>query len=176
MTGCRQTTPRPKKMPDRLPPSKGLPAGCGCRHRAGRPGQRHQLRKEIHRRWPARLTERQLPLAEKPTGSPCGGTERIVRKKTPHTVNQAIAMIFEQTGVRLKHTACQTFLKKIGMKCRRCGLMPGKALDDAKHRQALQEFHDNQLQPRLDEAKQGQRTVLFVDAAHFVMGAFLGMV
>ncbi len=62
------------------------------------------------------------------------------------------------------------------MKCRRCGLMPGKALDDAKQQQAQQEFHDNQLQPRLDEAKQGKRTVLFVDAAHFVMGAFLGMV
>jgi hypothetical protein len=85
-------------------------------------------------------------------------------------------MIFQQTGIRLKHSACQTFLKKIGMKCRRCGLMPGKALDDAKQRQAQQEFHDNQLQPRLDEAKQGKRTVLFVDAAHFVMGAFLGMV
>ena len=28
----------------------------------------------------------------------------------------------------------------------------------------------------MDEAKKGQRTVLFVDAAHFVMGAFLGMV
>ena len=31
-------------------------------------------------------------------------------------------------------------------------------------------------QPILDEAKQGKRTALFVDAAHFVMGAFLGMV
>ncbi|MGZ4968222.1 MAG: hypothetical protein ACXV8O_14240 [Methylobacter sp.] len=45
-------------------------------------------------------------------------------------------MIFEQTGVRLKHSACQAFLKKIGMKCRRCGLMPGKALDDGKQQQA----------------------------------------
>lgn len=39
-----------------------------------------------------------------------------------------------------------------------------------------QTFHDTPLQPRLNEAKQGRRTVLFVDAAHFVMGAFLGMV
>jgi hypothetical protein len=85
-------------------------------------------------------------------------------------------MIFEQTGVRLKPTACQAFLKKVGMKCRRCSLMPGKVLDDAKQWQAQQAFHDNQLQSRLDEAKQGKRTVLFVDAAHFVMGAFLGMV
>src|SRR5664280_1158095 len=54
--------------------------------------------------------------------------------------------------------------------------MIDKAMEDDKQRQAQQEFHDNQLQPLLDEAKQGKRTVLFVDAAHFVMGAFLGMV
>ena len=48
-------------------------------------------------------------------------------------------------------------------------------MEDNKQRQAQQEFHDQQLQPTLDAAKQGKRTVLFVDAAHFVMGAFLGM-
>jgi hypothetical protein len=42
-------------------------------------------------------------------------------------------------------------------------------------RKAQQEFPDNKLQPLLEEAKQDKRTVLFVDAAHFVMGAFLGM-
>ena len=62
------------------------------------------------------------------------------------------------------------------MKCRRCGVVPGKTMDDDKQRQAQQEFHDQQLQTTLDEAKQGKHTVLFVDAAHFVMGAFLGMV
>jgi transposase len=36
------------------------------------------------------------------------------------------------------------------------------------------EFLENKLQPRLEEAQQGQRTVLFVDAAHFVYGPFLG--
>jgi len=35
-------------------------------------------------------------------------------------------------------------------------------------------FLDNQLSPRLEEAKRGRRTVLFVDAAHFVFGPFLG--
>jgi transposase len=30
-----------------------------------------------------------------------------------------------------------------------------------------------ELEPRLDEAKEGKRKVLFVDAAHFVMGSFL---
>jgi len=35
-------------------------------------------------------------------------------------------------------------------------------------------FLDDKLQPRLQEAKQGKRTVLYVDAAHFVYGPFLG--
>lgn len=30
--------------------------------------------------------------------------------------------------------------------------------------------------PRLQEAKEGKRAVFFVDAAHFVLGAFLGYV
>ena len=102
--------------------------------------------------------------------------KELFEKQAPHTVNQAIEIIFEETGVRLKHSACQSFLKKIGMKCRRCGLVPGKAMDDEKQCEAQQVFHDQKLQPLLDEAKQGKRTVLFVDAAHFVMGAFLGMV
>jgi transposase len=102
--------------------------------------------------------------------------KELFKKELPHTVNQAIEMIDKETGVRLKPSACRAFLKKMGMKCRRCGVVPGKAMEDDKQRQAQQEFHDNQLQPILDEAKQGKRTVLFVDAAHFVMGAFLGMV
>jgi transposase len=35
-------------------------------------------------------------------------------------------------------------------------------------------FLDNELSPRLEEAKRGRRTVLFVDAAHFIYGPFLG--
>ena len=102
--------------------------------------------------------------------------KELFKNQAPHTVNQAIEMIDKETGVVLKPSACREFLRKIGMKCRRCGVVPGKAMDDDKQRQAQQEFHDQQLQPTLDEAKQGKRTVLFVDAAHFVMGAFLGMV
>jgi hypothetical protein len=102
--------------------------------------------------------------------------KELFKEQLPHTVNQAIEMIDKETGIRLKPSACRAFLKKMGMKCRRCGVVPGKAMVDDKQRQAQQEFHDNRLMPYLDEAKQGKRTVLFVDAAHFVMGAFLGMV
>jgi len=33
---------------------------------------------------------------------------------------------------------------------------------------------EKDLEPRLAESKEGKRTVFFVDAAHFVMGSFLG--
>jgi transposase len=36
------------------------------------------------------------------------------------------------------------------------------------------DFLDNELQPRLEQAKRGRRTALFVDAAHFVFGPYLG--
>jgi hypothetical protein len=41
-------------------------------------------------------------------------------------------MIFDTTGIRLKHSACREDLKKIGLKFRRTGLVPGKALNDDK--------------------------------------------
>jgi len=100
----------------------------------------------------------------------------LFNQQAPHTISQAIKMINKETNVCLKPSACRAFLKKIGMKCRRCGLVPGKAMDDEKQRQAQNEFHDHQLKSALDQAKKGKGTILFVDAAHFVMGAFLGMV
>lgn len=114
----------------------------------------------------------------KPEGRLDGHAERlnkVFEASPPHTVNQAIAVVERETGVRLKPSACRAFLRKLGLKCRRCGRVPGKAPGDEKQLQAQQAFHDGELQPRLEEAKQGKRTVLFVDAAHFVMGAFLGV-
>lgn len=36
------------------------------------------------------------------------------------------------------------------------------------------EFLEKEIQPRLDEAREGSRQVLFMDAAHFVLAPFLG--
>jgi len=44
----------------------------------------------------------------------------------------------------------------------------------AKHVADQALFHDQPLQPRLDAALAGEGHVFFVDAAHFVFGAFLG--
>ena len=47
--------------------------------------------------------------------------------------------------------------------------MPAKA-DPEKQA----DFLKNELEPRLEEAKSGRRSVLFVDAAHFIHGPYLG--
>jgi transposase len=62
----------------------------------------------------------------------------------------------------------------LGLKYRRTGavpLPPNKTIDEHVATQA--EFRRDQLDPVLAEAEAGRRTVLFVDAAHFVRGAFL---
>jgi len=57
------------------------------------------------------------------------------------------------------------------LRWRKVGSIPAKADVEAQ-----QQFLETHLQPRLDQAIKGQRTVLFVDAAHFVWGPFLGYV
>lgn len=48
---------------------------------------------------------------------------------------------------------------------------PKKKLEE--HVAEQKKFHDEELQPRLDAAKNGDGHVFFVDAAHFVFGTFL---
>ena len=59
--------------------------------------------------------------------------------------------------------------KKNGFNCRKTGPIPAKADPVAQ-----QHFLETALTPVLDEAQAGQRHVFFVDAAHFVLGAWLG--
>ncbi len=49
---------------------------------------------------------------------------------------------------------------------------PRSTLEEHVKKQA--EFRENQLEPRLAEARQGKRQLYFVDAAHFVFAPFLG--
>lgn len=50
-------------------------------------------------------------------------------------------------------------------------LPPKKTIDE--HRQAQAEFLRDELEPVLAQARVEQRSVFFVDAAHFVQGSFL---
>ena len=92
-------------------------------------------------------------------------------KHPPGTINEAIEKIEELTGIRRSPTQVRKFLKSMGMRCLKVGFIPGKAEPEVQ-----EEYKREKLEPRLSEAKQGKRAVFFVDAAHFVMGAFLGLV
>ncbi|MDD5321390.1 MAG: hypothetical protein PHD43_12390 [Methylococcales bacterium] len=75
------------------------------------------------------------------------------------------------TEIKPALSACRDFMRKhLGMKCRKMGVVPSKADPDKQ-----KAFLHGKLEPLLEEKKQGKRRVFFVDAAHFVMGAFLGL-
>jgi transposase len=101
--------------------------------------------------------------------------EAYFKEHPPRTVAEAQRAIKEQTGIERSPTQIQAFMKRLGMKCRKVGYVPGRAANPDK--QAEQEaFKIQELEPRLAEAKAGKRRVLFMDAAHFVLGACLSMV
>lgn len=101
--------------------------------------------------------------------------ETYFKEHPPRTVAEAQQVIQEQTGIERSPTQIQAFLKRLGMKCRKVGYVPGHAATPEK--QAEQEiFKTQQLEPRLTEAQAGKRRVLFLDAADFVLGAYLSMV
>lgn len=109
-----------------------------------------------------------------PTSSLLPHQEQIkshFQSQPPHTVAEAAHEIGKLTGIRLSLSACRDFLRnRLGMRCRKMGVIPSKA--DPEKQEA---FLNDKLQPLLKEEQQGKRKVFFVDAAHFVMGAFLGM-
>lgn len=95
--------------------------------------------------------------------------EKHFKENLPATINQASNLIVEQTGIKRSPSQVRSFLLKLGLKCRKVGMIPAKA--DVE-KQA--EFLAQQLEPRLKQAQAGQRKVFFVDAAHFVLSPFLG--
>lgn len=101
--------------------------------------------------------------------------EAYFKEHPPRTTAEAQQIIREQTGIERSPTQVQAFMKRLGMKCRKVGYVPGRAANPDK--QAEQEaFQTQQVEPRLEEAQAGKRAVLYMDAAHFVHGAYLGMV
>jgi transposase len=83
----------------------------------------------------------------------------------------AVKRIESLTGIRLSESQARRFMKSIGMKARKACPVPGKV-----DPQLQLEFYTHELLPKLKQARNGERKVFFVDAAHFVMGAFLGMI
>lgn len=93
------------------------------------------------------------------------------REHPPASINEAIDGIRELTGLSRSPTQVRTFLKaKCGMRRLKTGTLPAKGDPDVQ-----EAFKKKELEPRLAEAKDGKRAVFFVDAAHFVFGAFVAM-
>ncbi len=108
----------------------------------------------------------------KPTSDliPFTGTlENHFRQQPPATIKEAAARIEEITGIKRGLTQVRKFLLSLGLKRRKTGFIPAKA-DVEKQKM----FLENELEPRLKEAREGKRKLFFVDAAHFVFAPFLG--
>lgn len=92
-------------------------------------------------------------------------------KKPPACAKEAQEAIEKQTGIKRSEGRIRQYLKKIGLKKRKVGMVPGKAKEEEQEK-----FKKEELKPRLEEAKEGKRVVIFVDAAHFVLQPFLGYI
>lgn len=96
--------------------------------------------------------------------------EAYFREHPPASIKEAMAKIEELTGIKRSETPIRHFLKSMGMKLRKVGMIPAKAdLDEQE------QFKQEKLTPMLEEAKVGTRKVFSVDAAHFVLAPFLGL-
>lgn len=87
------------------------------------------------------------------------------------TASEGGARIEELTGVKLSDSQVGRIMRRLGMRYQKSAAVPGKCDPQMQF-----DFLQEELLPRLQEARNGERRVFFVDAAHFVMGAFLGMV
>lgn len=99
------------------------------------------------------------------------GIEQLFREQPPKSSRQAAWMIEELTGEKLSCEEVRRFMHRIGMKPRMTGHVPAKADPD---KQAL--FIEQTLNPLLSMAEAGQCHLFFMDAAHFVLAAFVGIV
>ena len=84
--------------------------------------------------------------------------ETYFTSNPPRSSSEAQAKIEELTGIRCSPTQTKEFLKRIGLKLRKVGHVPGKALNPDKI-QEQHRFQKNKLEPRLEEAKEGKRTL-----------------
>ena len=102
--------------------------------------------------------------------------EEYFSKHPARSTKQAQAIIEQQTGIRRGLSQVRHFLKdRLGLRWRQTGAIPvppKKTVQEHAQDQAV--FLEEKLEPRLNQARRGQRQVYFVDAAHFVLAPFLG--
>jgi len=86
----------------------------------------------------------------------------------PMNANEAKARIEDMTGISRCPTQIRAFMKRHGLKYRKTGHIPAKA-DTEKQR----EWVDTTLEPAIEEARNGECHLLFMDAAHFILQPFI---
>jgi transposase len=119
----------------------------------------------------AQLQEVSFHRRQSPLADYRASIEADLRQRPPASVAEAAVRIAQLTGLERGPTQVRRFLKSLGMKPRKVGQIPAKADVTAQ-----ENFKTGQLEPRLAEAKCGQRIVFFMDAAHVVFAPFLGVV
>jgi transposase len=102
--------------------------------------------------------------------------EEYFQGHPPRSVKQARALIEQHTGVRRGLSQVRHFLKDhLGLRWRQVGAIPVPPKETVQeHAREQAAFVEQKLEPRLEQARRGQRQVYFVDAAHFVLAPFLG--
>ncbi|SVC19181.1 uncharacterized protein METZ01_LOCUS272035 [marine metagenome] len=74
----------------------------------------------------------------------------------PKNAKEAAALIEEITGIKRSTGQIRTYMKSIGMKCRKVGMIPAKA-DSEKQK----EFREQRIEPTLEEAKKKKGSSIF---------------
>lgn len=93
--------------------------------------------------------------------------DAALEKAVPKCSSEAMAIIEKTIGVKVSVSYAHQLLHKLGYGFRKLQPIPGKA-DADKQAEWVKD-----LQPIIDEAKEGKRKLYFMDAAHFTFGAFL---
>jgi transposase len=86
--------------------------------------------------------------------------EQYFKQNPPRSISEAQDSIQRLTGIKRSPTQIRIFLKKIGMRRLKVGFVPGKAIDPEKIDEQ-ERFKKDELEPRLEEAKAGKRSVFF---------------
>src|SRR3982750_213044 len=102
--------------------------------------------------------------------------EQYFREHPVRSAKQAQAVIEQHTGIRRGLSQVRHFLKdNLGLRWRKAGAIPVPPKETVEeHARTQAAFLEEKLEPRLEEARRGQRQVYFVDAAHFIFAPFMG--
>lgn len=96
--------------------------------------------------------------------------EAYFKEHPPKTAREAVAKVGQITGTALSQSEMRRFMHEMGMKPLKTGHVPAKADPVAQ-----QLFLEEKLSPLLAMAKAGKCHLFFMDAAHFVLLPFVGI-